>query len=72
MEGTYFVRKYRYMILLAGTAIAFAFGFVIAYGLVKISGITTVEAAMSIALTVGGFTGIVGFVCICLAELRRI
>ena len=45
------ITKYRYIILLLGTAVSFV---------------------LNIAFTAGGITGMLGFVCICLAELRRI
>ena len=72
MKETEFIRKYRYILLLAGTAIAFVFGFGITLGIVSAFGMATAQGAANAALTVGGLTGLVGFVCICLAELRRI
>ena len=58
------ITKYRYIILLLGTAVSFA--------LAKLCGVMAVKAVLNIAFTAGGITGMLGFVCICLAELRRI
>jgi len=62
------ITKYRYIILLLGTAVSFVLGFVVAFALAKLCGVMTVKAVLNIAFT----TGMLGFVCICLAELRRI
>lgn len=72
MKGAEFIRKYRYILLLAGTAIAFVFGFGITLGIVSAFDMATAQGEANASLTVGGLTGMVGFVCICLAELRRI
>ena len=61
------ITKYRYIILLLGTAVSFVFGFAVAFALAKLCGVMAVKAVLNIA-----FTGMLGFVCICLAELRRI
>ena len=66
------ITKYRYIILLLGTAVSFVFGFVVAFALAKLCGVMAVKAVLNIAFTAGGITGMLGFVCICLAELRRI
>ena len=66
------ITKYRYIILLLGTAVSFVFGFAVAFALAKLCGVMAVKAVLNIAFTAGGITGILGFVCICLAELRRI
>ena len=63
------ITKYRYIILLLGTAVSFVLGFAVAFALAKLCG---VKAVLNIAFTAGGITGMLGFVCICLAELRRI
>ena len=63
------ITKYRYIILLLGTAVSFVFGFAAAFALAKVM---AVKAVLNIAFTAGGITGMLGFVCICLAELRRI
>ena len=62
------ITKYRYIILLLGTAVSFVLGFAVAFALAKLCGV----AVLNIAFTAGGITGMLGFVCICLAELRRI
>ena len=62
------ITKYRYIILLLGTAVSFA----VAFALAKLCGVMAVKAVLNIAFTAGGITGMLGFVCICLAELRRI
>lgn len=66
------ITKYRYIILLLGTAISFALGFAVAFVLAKLCGVLVAKAVLNIAFTAGGITGMLGFVCICLAELRRI
>ena len=66
------ITKYRYIILLLGTAVSFVFGFAVAFALAKLCGVMAVKAVLNIAFTAGGITGMLGFVCICLAELRRI
>ena len=66
------ITKYRYIILLLGTAVSFALGFAVAFALAKLCGVMVANAVFNIALTAGGVTGMLGFVCICLAELRRI
>ena len=70
--GEEMITKYRYIILLLGTAVSFVFGFVVAFALAKLCGVMAVKAVLNIAFTAGGITGMLGFVCICLAELRRI
>lgn len=65
------ITKYRYIILLLGTAISFALGFTVAFALAKLCGVMAAKAVLNIAFTAGGITGMLGFVCICLAELRR-
>lgn len=72
MAGSDFIRKYRYIILLIGTVIAFAVGFAAAFGIARICGVTVTATAVNAGYTVGGITGMIGFLCICLAELRRI
>ena len=64
------ITKYRYIILLLGTAVSF--GFAVAFALAKLCGVMATKAVLNIAFTAGGITGMLGFVCICLAELRRI
>ena len=66
------ITKYRYIILLLGTAVSFALGFAVAFVLAKLCGVMAANAVFNIAFTAGGITGMLGFVCICLAELRRI
>ena len=66
------ITKYRYIILLLGTAVSFVLGFVVAFAFAKLCGVMAVKAVLNIAFTAGGITGMLGFVCICLAELRRI
>lgn len=67
------ITKYRYIILLLGTAaVSFVLGFVVAFAFAKLCGVMAVKAVLNIAFTTGGITGMLGFVCICLAELRRI
>lgn len=66
------ITKYRYIILLLGTAISFALGFAVAFVLAKLCGVMAAKAVFNIAFMAGGITGMLGFVCICLAELRRI
>ena len=72
MKGGDFLMNYMYILLLAGTAIAFVFGFGITLGIVSAFDMATAQGTANASLTVGGLTGMVGFVCICLAELRRI
>ena len=64
------ITKYRYIILLLGTAVSFVLGFVVAFALAKLCGVMATKAVLNIAFTAGGITGML--VCICLAELRRI
>ena len=66
------ITKYRYIILLLGTAISFVFGFAVAFVLAKLCGVMAAKEVLNIAFTAGDITGMFGFVCICLAELRRI
>lgn len=66
------ITKYRYIILLLGTVVSFVLGFVVAFALAKLCGVMATKAVLNIAFTAGGITGMLGFVCICLAELRRI
>lgn len=72
MTGSDFLRKYRYLILIIGTAIAFVTGFAAAFGIAQICGATVTTAAVNAGYTVGGITGLIGFLCICLAEIRQI
>ena len=66
------ITKYRYIILLLCTAASFVIGLEVALALAKLSRVMVVKALLNIAFTAGGITGMLGFVCICLAELRRI
>ena len=66
------ITKYRYIILLLGTAVSFVFGFAVAFELAKLSVEMAVKSMLNIYFTEDGITGMLGFVCICLAELRRI
>ena len=40
------------------------FGFVVAFALAKLCGVTATKAVLNIAFTAGGITGMLGFVCI--------
>ena len=66
------ITKYRYIILLLDSSIRLCFIFAVAFALAKLCGVMAVKAVLNIAFTAGGITGMLGFVCICLAELRRI
>ena len=66
------ITKYRYIILLLGTAVSFVLGFVVAFALAKLCGVIDVKAVLNISFTAGGIKVRLGFWCICLAELRRI
>lgn len=72
MTGSDFFRKYRYLTLIIGTAIAFAVGFAAAFGIAQICGVTVTAAAVNTGYTVGGITGLIGFLGICLVEIRQI
>lgn len=54
------ITKYRYIILLLGTAVSFVFGFVVAFALAKLCGVMAVKAVLNIAFTAGGITGMLG------------
>ena len=66
------ITKYTNKIILLRTAASFVLGFAVAFALAKLCGVMVVKAVLYIAFTAGGITGMLGFVCICLAELRRI
>lgn len=72
MTGSDFIIKYRYIILLSGTAIAFVIGLAATFGIAQICGATVTAAVVNTGYTVGGITGLIGFLCICLAEIRQI
>ena len=46
------ITKYRYIILLLGTAVSFVFGFAVAFALAKLCGVMAVKAVLNIAFTV--------------------
>ena len=43
------ITKYRYIILLIGTAVSFVLGFVVAFALAKLCGVMAVKAVLNIA-----------------------
>ena len=44
------ITKYRYIILLLGTAVSFVLGFVVAFAFAKLCGVMAVKAVLNIAL----------------------
>ena len=46
------ITKYRYIILLLGTAVSFVFGFAVAFALAKLCGVMATKAVLNIAFTV--------------------
>ena len=46
------ITKYRYIILLLGTAASFVLGFAVAFALAKLCGVMVVKAVLNIAFTV--------------------
>ena len=54
------ITKYRYIILLLGTAVSFVLGFVVAFALAKLCGVMAVKAVINIAKyeTIGSWAGV--------------
>ena len=50
------ITKYRYIILLLGTAVSFVFGFAVAFALAKLCGVMATKVVLNIAFTAGGVT----------------
>ena len=55
------ITKYRYIILLLGTAVSFVLGFAVAFALAKLCGVMATKAVLNIAFTPDRCTQIQAF-----------